>query len=64
MRGVTTNLTPITILEMHPMLFVDCPLCDAPAPLDLDAAALDCPVCAVRLPLAPDELLAELAAAA
>jgi len=34
------------------MLLVDCPLCEAPAPLDADADTLDCPACGIRLELA------------
>jgi|APDOM4702015118_1054815.scaffolds.fasta_scaffold1814300_1 uncharacterized Zn finger protein (UPF0148 family) len=46
------------------MLFADCPLCDAPAPLDLASGALDCPACAVRLELADEPMRRELAEAA
>jgi uncharacterized Zn-finger protein len=46
------------------MLFVDCPLCDRPAPLDAATGALDCPACAVRFELADEPALPELAAAA
>jgi hypothetical protein len=46
------------------MPFVDCPLCDAPAPFDTDLALLDCPVCDVQLAVAADEAPMELAAAA
>ncbi|HEX5827947.1 MAG TPA: hypothetical protein VFY23_10525 [Candidatus Limnocylindrales bacterium] len=49
--------------EAQPMLLTECPLCDAPAPLDVEAGALDCPACAVRLVIAPDTVT-ELAAAA
>ena len=45
----------ITRREVHPMLLVDCPLCDTPTPFDLEDASLDCPACAVRLELAADE---------
>jgi hypothetical protein len=54
----------ITRKELRPMLTVDCPLCDAPAPYDSDAEALDCPACAIRLDLAADTPVADLAAAA
>jgi hypothetical protein len=55
--------TPIP--EAHPMLLVDCPFCDAPAPLAAEADAVDCPVCAVRVELAADEpAMLELAVAA
>ncbi len=64
MRDVIATSTSFTRPEAHQMLFVDCPLCDAPAPFDQDAAALDCPVCTVRLELAPDQARSELAAAA
>ena len=46
------------------MLFADCPLCDAPAPVDLSSGVLDCPACAVRLELPGDAAAPELAAAA
>ena len=49
-------------LEARPMLFVDCPLCERPAPFDTERDALDCDACgvaardrgrsAVELPLA------------
>jgi len=55
---------PITRPEVTLMLFVDCPLCDSPAPFDAEGDALDCPVCAVVLELAPEEAPFELAAAA
>jgi primosomal protein N' len=45
------------------MATVDCPLCDAAASYDEDAAVLDCPVCAIRLELAADEPLVLAAAA-
>ena len=50
--------------EAPTMLFADCPLCDEPAPLDLESGALDCPACAIRFDLADDPPLPELAAAA
>jgi hypothetical protein len=40
-----------------------CPLCDAPAGLDVAAGRLDCPGCGASLELAADEP-ADLAAAA
>ena len=46
------------------MLLVDCPLCDTPAPLDVDAGAIDCARCATRLEIARDEPALELAPAA
>jgi hypothetical protein len=49
--------------RFHPMLLVDCPLCDTASPFDADDDALDCPRCDVRLELARDEtrVLAEAA---
>ena len=46
------------------MLFIDCPLCAAPAPLDLESGCLDCPACCVRLELADEPVIPELARAA
>jgi hypothetical protein len=40
--------------EAHPMLLVECPLCDTAAPFDPEDDALDCPRCAVRLEVAAD----------
>ena len=37
------------------MLTVECPLCDAPAPLDADAGILACESCDIALDLAPDD---------
>ncbi len=37
------------------MVTVECPLCDAPAPLDAVAGVLACEACGVALELAPDE---------
>ena len=48
MRGVINPRA----LEAHPMLLVDCPLCDRPVPLDTDGAALECDACGIRLELA------------
>jgi hypothetical protein len=48
MRGVM-NPTP---METHPMLIVDCPLCERPAPFEAEEDALDCDGCGVRLQLA------------
>ena len=48
MRGVTNPL----MVEAHPMLIVDCPLCDRPLPFDPDEDALDCDACGVRLEVA------------
>jgi hypothetical protein len=56
--GGVTNIRP----EAGPMLIVDCPLCECPAPLDAESTALDCAACGVRLELAVDS--AELLAAA
>ena len=60
MRDVTNRPLP----EAPMLLFIDCPLCDAPAPLDLESGVLDCPSCAVRLELAGEAGAVELAAAA
>ncbi len=38
-----------------PMLTVECPLCDGPAPFDADAGTLACAACGVALDLAPDD---------
>ena len=46
------------------MLFADCPLCDEPAPFDLETGVLDCPACAIRLDLTDNPGLPELASAA
>jgi hypothetical protein len=62
MRDVIATTLPNS-LEFRPMLYVDCPLCDAPAPFDTTVDAMDCPACAVRLELAPAETR-ELAVAA
>jgi hypothetical protein len=48
----------LTSLEIHPMLFVDCPLCERPAPFDAEADALECDACGVRLELAASEPVA------
>ena len=40
--------------EAGPMLFVDCPFCLAPLPLDVETGSVDCPDCAVRLELADE----------
>jgi hypothetical protein len=40
-----------------------CPLCDAPAALDVPSGRLDCPGCGVHLEIAPDEPAALPAAA-
>ena len=54
MRGV---MHPIS-LETHPMLIVDCPLCERPAPFDAEEDALECSVCGVRLEIAASEPVA------
>jgi len=46
------------------MLFADCPLCDGPAPLDVESGALDCHACCVRLELADEPAVRVLAPAA
>lgn len=51
-------------LETGPMLFADCPLCDAPAVVDEATGALDCDACAVHLGMADDRAQYELPAAA
>ena len=40
--------------EASPMLIVDCPLCERPAPFDTDHEALECEACGVRLEMADD----------
>ena len=40
--------------EAQPMLFIDCPFCLAPLPLDQEAGSLDCDGCDVHLELAPE----------
>ncbi|MHB8891293.1 MAG: hypothetical protein ACYC65_04530 [Candidatus Limnocylindrales bacterium] len=60
MRGVMNRMLP----EAPTMLFADCPLCDGPAPLDLESGALDCHACCVRLELADGPVIRELAPAA
>jgi len=50
-------------LETHPMLIVDCPLCERPAPCDSEADALECDACGVRLELAAADPVALPAAA-
>ena len=37
------------------MLFVDCPLCERPAPFDAERDALDCAAAASHLEIAADE---------
>ena len=46
------------------MLFVDCPFCDRPVPLDAGTGTLECADCAVLLLLADEPACPELAAAA
>jgi hypothetical protein len=41
-------------LEARPMLFVDCPLCERPAPFDTERDALDCDACGAHLEIAAD----------
>jgi hypothetical protein len=41
--------------EAHPMLLVECPLCDTASPFDPADDVLDCPRCAVRLEVAQDD---------
>jgi hypothetical protein len=41
--------------EAAPMLTVECPLCDAPAPFDADAGVLACDACGIALALALDD---------
>ncbi|HEY6570840.1 MAG TPA: hypothetical protein VIZ22_11135 [Candidatus Limnocylindrales bacterium] len=49
--------------EAHPMLLVDCPLCDGPAPFDAVEDTLDCDACGVVLEVATPEPVALPAAA-
>ena len=51
-------------LETTAMLFVDCPLCDRPGPLDAETGALDCAACATRFEVADEPAPVELAVAA
>ena len=44
--------------EASPMLIVDCPLCERPAPFDTDQEALECEACGVRLEMADDAQVA------
>jgi ribosomal protein L37AE/L43A len=41
--------------EASTMVQVECPLCDAPAPFDIDAGVLACDCCGVALELADDD---------
>jgi hypothetical protein len=59
MRGVMHDRPT----EFHPMLIVDCPLCDGPVPFDTEEATLDCDACGVRLEVAERDLVALPAAA-
>ena len=59
MRGV---MHPIP-LETHPMLIVDCPLCDFPVALHADEDTLDCDACGVRVQIADPDLISLPAAA-
>jgi hypothetical protein len=49
-----TNPPTFLIAETGPMLFVDCPFCLAPLPLDQATGSMDCPDCAVHLVLADE----------
>jgi hypothetical protein len=59
MRGVTHNRPT----EIHPMLIVDCPMCDGPVALHADEDALDCDACGVRVQIAEPDPIALSAAA-
>jgi hypothetical protein len=41
-------------LETTRMLFVDCPLCERPAPFDTEHDSLDCEPCGAHLEIAAD----------
>ena len=59
MRGVMHNRPT----EFHPMLIVDCPLCDGPVALPADEDTLDCDACGVRVQIAdPDPISLPIAA--
>lgn len=69
--GELTRDGPIIRVVMNPpfpeapaMLLVDCPLCDEPAPTDLESGVLDCDACCVRLELEDEPGIQELAPAA
>jgi hypothetical protein len=49
--------------EVHPMLFVDCPICDGPSPLDAADVALECDACGIRVEIAEPDPVALPAAA-
>ncbi len=51
---MTTPPTYLLQPEPQPMLFVDCPFCLSPLPIDPETGALDCERCLVHLELAPD----------
>ena len=57
---MTTTRHPETL----EMLVVECPLCDVPAPLDVESGELTCEACAVHLALADEAPSPALAAAA
>jgi len=40
--------------DPQPALFVDCPFCLAPLPLDPATGSIDCDACGVHLELAPE----------
>ena len=46
----------------HPMLIVECPLCDGPAPFDTAAGELTCDACGVAVDIAPEPCLVLAAA--
>ena len=48
----------LTSMETNPMLIVDCPLCERPAPFDAEEEALECDACGVRLELATSDVVA------
>ena len=57
-------MTTTCRLEAPEMLLVECPMCDAPAPLDAETGELTCSACDVRLALADEAPAPVLAAAA
>ncbi len=57
-------MTNATAPEAGPMLFADCPFCDAPAIVDEATGALACEPCALTLPIEDVPASRELPAAA
>jgi hypothetical protein len=55
---------PIQLPEAVPMLLVDCPLCDRPAPLDGITGDLHCAACGIHLEVTDDVVQLDLPLAA